>query len=160
MNQQKDLEQALREATPADLEAIRRNPTLAAPFLTGIDEEVLDDLITSKKQIDQLDKDLEEARQRNSGISYEENVQQVEAASAEAAAVREKAGKDADAVRQGSHDEDDARCHEQQIHDDAEDDVDAILLASPLAEEIILQKLEMQEERLDSLISKVLTTKP
>lgn len=158
MNQQKELEQALREATPADLEAIRRNPTLAAPFLRDIDEEVLDDLISSKQQIDQLDKDLEEARQRNTGTSYEENVKQVESACAEAAAVRKQASKDIDAVWRGSHDEDDARFSEQQIHDDVEEDVDDILLDSPLAEEMILQRLEEQEERQDSLIKQALGT--
>jgi len=159
MTQQKELEQALREATPADLEDIRRNPTLAAPFLRDIDEEVLDDLISSKQQIVQLDKDLEEARQRNTGISYEENVKQVEAACAEAAAVRTQASNDINAVWRGSHDEDDARLSEQQILDDVEEHVDAILLDSPLAEEMILQRLEEQEERQDSLIKKVIGTK-
>lgn len=158
MSQQKELEQALRETTPADLEAIRRNPALAAPFLRDIDEEVLDDLISSKQQIDQLDKDLVEARQRDSGISYDENVKQVETACAEAAAVRKQVSKDIDAVWRGSHDEDDARYSEQQIHDDAEGDVDDILLGSPLAEEMILQKLEEQEERQDSLIKQALST--
>ena len=159
MTQQKELAQALREATPADLEAIRRNPTLAAPFLRDIDEEVLDDLISSKQQIVQLDKDLEEARQRDTGISYEENVKQVEAACAEAAAVRKQASNDINAVWRGSHDEDDARLSEQQILDDVEENVDSILLDSPLAEEMILQRLEEQEERQDSLIKQVIGTK-
>ncbi|WP_213664162.1 hypothetical protein [Stutzerimonas stutzeri] len=159
MTQQKELEQALREATTADLEAIRRNPTLAAPFLRDIDEEVLDDLISSKQQIVQLDKDLEEARQRNTGISYEENVKQVEAACAEAAVVRKQASNDINAVWRGSHDEDDARLAEQQILDDVKEDVDDILLDSPLAEEMILQRLEELEERQDSLIKQAVGTK-
>lgn len=159
MNQQKELEQALREATPAGLGEIRRHPALAAPFLQNIDEEVLDDIITTKENIQQLEKDLEEARQRNTGISYEENVKQVEAACAEAAAVRKQAGKDIKSVWRGSHDDDDARFTEQQIHDDAQDAVDDILLDSPLAEEMILQRLEEQEERQDSLIKQALGSK-
>lgn len=159
MTQQKELEQALREATPADLEAIRRNPALAAPFLRDVDEEILDNLISNKLQIEQLDKDLDEARQRNTGISYEENVKQVESACAEAAAVRKQASNDINAVWRGSHDEDDARLSEQQILDVVEEDVNDILLDSPLAEEMILQRLEEQEERQDSLINQVIGTK-
>lgn len=159
MEQQKELVQALREATSADLEAIRRNPALSAPFLKDIDEEDLDDLISNKQQMEQLDKDLDEARHRNTGIPYEENVKQVDAACARTAAVRLQAEEDIDSVWHGSHDEDDARYSEQQIRDDAEEAVNDILLDSPLAEEIILQKLEEQEARQDTLINKALGIK-
>lgn len=159
MNPQKELEQALRNATAADLEAIRRNPALAAPFLQDIDDEVIDDLIETKHQIDQLDQDLEEARERNAKLTYDEIVKQGEAACAEIAAVRSQAEQDIKQVFRGCRDEDDAHYTANEIQTEADEAVDDIFRDSPMAEEMIQGRIEEQEERHDSLIAKVIATK-
>lgn len=159
MYPQKELEQALREATAADLEAIRRNPALSAPFLQDIDEEVIDDLIETKQQIDQLSQDLKEARERNEKLTYDEVVQQGEAACAEIAAVKSQAEQDIKQVFRGCCDEDDALYTASEIQAEADEAAEDILLDSPMAEELLQDRIEQQEDRHSSLIAKVIATK-
>ena len=153
---QTELAQALRDATPQALEALKESPGLLHPALSDQDE-ALSALIESKHTVNELEQTLLEVKERDAGLSFDEEIQLTEEAREEANEVRNQAKKDVRNFDPTGHDEDEAEFIASEIYRNADEDAENILHASPIAQGItearIEEEADLQEEIIRNLTS-------
>lgn len=154
MTEQNELVKALWDATAEDLTVIARNPTLASPAIANMSEETLDRLIELKQTAAQQEQIIAESNVRDSGQSFEQAIEAVDAATAEVQEVKERAEAERRSAYARSPDEDDARFEESLINQDEEESIESIYAGSPLAGEMASQRLEEVTEEMEAIISK------
>lgn len=158
MPQYSELAKALWAISAEALEITARYPALASDaIVANLSKHDIEQLLLLKREEADLELVREATRVRFQGLTYEENVAQIEAAEAKAQSVHRCAEVERERAYRTLHDEDDARLTEMDINEQERIDVDAIFADSPLAEELALQRLEAIAEEMDSIISKALS---
>lgn len=110
--------------------------------LKKLSPESFDEIQVLKDREAEINEMIDDVRERDQGVATEESERRVNEALAEIDKLNKQAEEECSEIFKSFDDEDEARAAESEILDSAAEQTRDIQLASPLAEDLLLQELE------------------